>query len=179
VRRDPTIAACVKLGEVTLTPLPEMTRLVFRGGLQAQAACDRGLGLDLPRTALKAAHRDQKIVLWQGPDEWLIILPQSDRIERLRSLREALEGLPHSLVEVSHRNVGMVLRGGDVEKLLNAGCPLDLSPAAFPVGMTSRTIFAKADITLWRLEVETFHVEVGRSFTPYLIGVLHESVRGL
>jgi sarcosine oxidase subunit gamma len=179
VRRDPAIAASVKLFEVTLTPSPEMTRLVFRGGVQAQAACDRGLGFDLPRTALQATQRDGKSVLWQGPDEWLIILPQSNRIERIRTLQESLEGLSHSLVEVSHRNVGMVLTGKDVEKLLNAGCPLDLSLAAFPVGMTSRTIFGKADITLWRLAVEKFHVEVWRSFAPYLIGLLRESARSL
>lgn len=179
MRRDPAIAACIKLGSVTLTPSLEMTRLVFRGSSQAQIACGRGIGLDLPRTALQSAHTDEQIVLWQGPDEWLIILPQSDRTGRIRTLREALADLPHSLVEVSHRNVGMVLTGRDVEKLLNAGCPLDLCLKAFSVGMTSRTIFAKTDITLWRRAAETFHVEVWRSFVPYLVGVLQESARGI
>jgi sarcosine oxidase, subunit gamma len=179
VRRDPAIATRVKLGSVTLTPSLEMTRLVFRGGSHAQIACGRGLGLDLPRTALQSARNDDRTVLWQGPDEWLIILPQSNRTERIRTLRVALADLPHSLVDVSHRNVGMVLTGRDVEKLLNAGCPLDLCLKAFPVGMTSRTIFAKVDITLWRLAAETFHVEVWRSFVPYLVGVLQESARGI
>lgn len=175
---DPKKAG-MTLGSVSLTPSPAMTRLVFRGDTEAQAACGRGLGLDLPRVALRAVHEGERTVLWQGPDEWLILLGEAARAERLPALRAALADVSHSLVEVSQRNVGFVLTGADVEALLNTGCPLDLCQAAFPVGMTSRTIFAKADITLWRTAADSFHVETARSFAPYVIGVLQQGARGL
>jgi len=178
-RRDPGIASGVKLKSVSLTPSLAMARFVFRGGTDAQAVCSRCLGLDLPGVALQSTHKDDSVVLWQGPDEWLIMLPEALRAERLRALETALVHLPHSLVDVSQRNVGFVLTGRDVETLLNTACPLDLCQVAFPVGMTSRTIFAKADITLWRQAADSFHVEVWRSFAPYVIGVLQEGARGL
>jgi sarcosine oxidase subunit gamma len=49
---------------------------------------------------------------------------------------------------------------------------LDLS--AFPVGMCTRTVFAKADIVLWRTTETVFHVEVWRSFAGYVTGLMSE-----
>ena len=54
-------------------------------------------------------------------------------------------------------------------RALNAGCPLDLSLKAFPVGMATPTIFDKAETVLWRRAATTFHVEVWRSFAPDLV----------
>ena len=63
--------------------------------------------------------------------------------------------------------------------LLNAGCPLDLDLAAFPVGMCTRTVLAKAEIVLWRTSAEVFHVEVWRSFASYVTEYLAEVAREL
>jgi sarcosine oxidase subunit gamma len=63
--------------------------------------------------------------------------------------------------------------------LLNAGCPLDLDLAAFPVGMCTRTVLAKAEIVLWRTSAEVFHVEVWRSFASYVTEYLAEAAREL
>ena len=49
---------------------------------------------------------------------------------------------------------------------------------AFPIGMATRTMFDKAEIVLWRRAATTFHVEVWRSFAPYLAGSLAEAARG-
>jgi sarcosine oxidase subunit gamma len=54
---------------------------------------------------------------------------------------------------------------------------LDLDAAAFPVGMATRTLFAKTEIVLWRRESMRFHIEVWRSFAGYLHGLLGEAVR--
>ena len=43
--------------------------------------------------------------------------------------------------------------------------------------MATRTLFVKAEIVLWRSEAERFHVEVWRSFAPYLKGLLAEATR--
>ena len=51
----------------------------------------------------------------------------------LAELDSALAGLPHSLVDVSHRQVSLELRGAYAEWLLAAVCPLPLDVAVFPV----------------------------------------------
>ena len=75
---------------------------------------------------------------------------------------------PCSLVDVSHRQTAIILEGPGAADTLNAAVPLELSDAAFPVGMCVRTIFEKAEIVLWRTGLERFHVEVWRSFGPYV-----------
>jgi sarcosine oxidase, subunit gamma len=89
-----------------------------------------------------------------------------------------LDGTAHSLVDVSHRQIGLVASGPAVARTLNAGCPLDLGLKAFPIGMATRTLFDKAEIVLWRRAGTTFHVEVWRSFAPWLAASLAEAARG-
>jgi sarcosine oxidase, subunit gamma len=40
--------------------------------------------------------------------------------------------------------------------------------------MCTRTVLAKADITLWRTRDDAFHLEVWRSFSAYVTGLLSE-----
>ena len=93
-------------------------------------------------------------------------------------LESVLEGTAHSLVDVSHRQIGLIASGPAAARVLNAGCPLDLDLKAFPVGFATRTLFDKAEIVLWRRAEATFHVEVWRSFAPYLAASLAEAARG-
>lgn len=116
--------------------------------------------------------------LWLGPDEWLLIAPDGNATGLGASLENALAGLPHSLVDVSHRQIGLILDGRLAARVLSAGCPLDLRLAAFPVGVAMRTIFLKTEVVLWRQAENRFHVEVWRSFAPYLVGHLTEALAG-
>ena len=84
-----------------------------------------------------------------GPDEWLLIA--EDAAPGIGAkLEAALAGVPHSLVDVSHRQCAIEVSGAGAARLLNAGAPLDLDLAAFPVGMVARTLLLKAEIVLWR-----------------------------
>jgi sarcosine oxidase subunit gamma len=94
-------------------------------------------------------------------------------------LESVLEGTAHSLVDVSHRQISLIASGPAAARVLNAGCPLDLDPHAFPVGFATRTLFEKVEIVLWRRAPATFHFEVWRSFAPYLATSLAEAVRGV
>ena len=85
-----------------------------------------------------------------------------------------MQGIPHALVDVSHRQFAVAVSGAHAADILNGACPLDLDLAEFPVGMCTRTVFAKAEIVLWRTAEETFHVEIWRSFAGYVTGVLGE-----
>jgi sarcosine oxidase subunit gamma len=59
-------------------------------------------------------------------------------------------------------------------EILNGGCPLDLDEREFPVGMCTRTVLAKAEVVLWRTATQTFHIEIWRSFAPYVGALLRE-----
>lgn len=157
--------------------VPPMTRFVFRGDAAACAAAGAALGIDFP-PALRAAIGHKRAVLWQGPDEFLVLAEDAEQKGVWEQIETALGDIPHSLVDVSHRNVAFTLEGEGVEALLSTAVMLDLSLEQFPVGMTTRTLFAKADVTLWRQDRQRFHVECWRSFASYVTGLLAEGARG-
>jgi sarcosine oxidase subunit gamma len=92
-------------------------------------------------------------------------------------LARALQPHAHALVDVSHHQIAFQLHGPDAADILNAGCPLDLHPDAFPVGMCTRTVLAKSGIILWRVAPETFRLGIVRSFAPYVRAFLEEAAR--
>ena len=115
-----------------------------------------------------------------GPDEHLLIVAESEATTFAgRTRASALAGLPHSLVDVSHRQVSLELRGPYAEWLLAAACPLPLDVEAFPVDACTRTVFAKAEIVLWRTGSDAFRVEVARSYCRYVVDLLGEVAREL
>lgn len=157
--------------------LPRLGRFVFRGRPHAIEAAGRAYGVALPRQACRAALVGSRAALWLGPDEWLLLLPESDAENCAASLMRALAGLPHSLVDVGHRHAAVEVAGPLATTLLNAGCPLDLDLVAFPVGMCTRTLLGKAEVVLWRLAEQRFRVEVWRSFAAYAWNFLREAQR--
>jgi sarcosine oxidase, subunit gamma len=160
-------------------PLPPAARWIFRGGAAARAAAAAALQLPIPDAACRAAAEGERAALWLGPDEWLLIAPAADADATGAALAAGLATLPHSLVDVSHRQVALELTAPEAALLIAAGCPLDLEPGAFPVGMCTRTMLAKAEIVLWRTGAEVFRIEVWRSFAPYVSAFLGEAVRGI
>jgi sarcosine oxidase subunit gamma len=156
----------------SLRPLPAANRWVFQGGEDARAAAARSWPPGFSSQSCRASTDGRSASLWMGPDEFLLISP--DQI----SLAESLGGIPHSLVDVSHRQLGFELVGPNCAALLSGGCPLDLDLKAFPVRMCTRTVFAKADIVLWRKADDVFQVEVWRSFYEYTTQLLAELARG-
>jgi sarcosine oxidase, subunit gamma len=138
-------------------------------------AAGTALGLVLSQLACRAAVNGEQAALWLGPDEQLLLGPEG--VDLAATLGPALHELPHSLVNVSHRQTALEVSGPHATIVLNAGCPLDLDLSAFPVGMCTRTVLAKAEIVLWRTSTEVFHVEVWRSFAAYVSQFLAEATR--
>lgn len=169
-RRPPHVAA-----RSWLEPVPAMTRLSFRGGADAVAAATRGFGVELSTTACRASTNGTRTAWWLGPDEYLLVAPESEAAAVRADLAAALGELPHSIVDISHRHAAFRIKGPNAEWLMNSGCPLDLDPAAFPIGMCTRTVYMKSEIYLWRAAPDVFHVETWRSFTPYVVGLLEEA----
>jgi sarcosine oxidase subunit alpha len=159
-----------------LTPLIPMTRLVIRGGEDARARLATTLRVPTPTPINRASLARDRVALRLGPDEWLLLAAarESNLAEQVGGMIGELGG---GVVDVSHGYAGFEIAGPDAALCLNAFCALDLHPTAFPVGMCVRTLFGKATIMLWRVAEERFHIEVARSFAPYLRACLDEARR--
>jgi sarcosine oxidase, subunit gamma len=149
-----------------LVEAPPAARFILRGSDAVRVACGMVFGADLPSELGPAGEGAGRAALWLGPDGWLLIADRADVAVIGDVLESVLEGTAHSLVDVSHRQVGLIASGPAAARVLNAGCPLDLDLKAFPVGFATRTVFDKAEIVLWRRAEAAFHIEIWRSFAP-------------
>lgn len=162
----------------SLRLLPPATRFILQCGQDAREAAGRGFGLAMPEAACRAESAGGRAALWLGPDERLLLAPAGLEDILAGELETALGALPHSLVDVSHRQVALAVAGPAARDLLAYGCPLDLDDVAFPVGMCTRTVLGRAEVVLWRSRPEEYHLETGRSFAGYVLGWLREVERG-
>src|SRR6266403_2079563 len=103
--------------------LPPAARFVLRGAPAVMAAAGTALGLNISDTACRSARAGVRAALWLGPDEQLLLAPINDGEVITRQLGEALSALPHSLVDVSHRQIALEVSGPQAQNVLNAGCP--------------------------------------------------------
>ena len=158
-----------------LRALPPAAQFIFRGAPDAMMLAGTAFGLPLPQTACRAIATGGRAALWLGPDEFLLLAPADEESAIEAAVVASVGTIPHSLVSVSHRNTALEISGTHAARLLNAGCPLDLDHAAFPISMCTRTVLAKAPIVLWRTAADTFYVSAWRSFAPYVWEFLVEA----
>lgn len=93
-----------------------------------------------------------------------------------RQLIGIVAGFKSERWPVIDRNAGRLHLG---IRILSSGCPLDLDPAAFPVGMCTRTLFAGVEIVLWHTEPDRFRLEHQRSVAGCVHAMLAETAREL
>lgn len=160
-----------------VTPLDDRARLALQCD-PADAPAFAALGLPLGETMLRFHAIDDWHVLHLGPDEWLLIGPLAEREAMIARVGDA--SVPHSVVDVSARNVGVEIEGRDAAALLNSGCPLDLAASAFPPGACTRTLFGKLTVMLWRPdERPRYIVEYTRSFDGYAVEFIRTAAHDL
>ena len=159
-----------------LKTLPPALRLVLHGDARARALAAPHWSVGFSEAACRAIVNGTRATLWLGPDEYLLVdsAPAASSAGVAEALERALADAPHALVDISHRQFALEINGPHASAILNGACPLALDLGEFPVGMCTRTVFAKADIVLWRTRADAFHVEVWRSFAGYVAGVLGE-----
>lgn len=164
-RRSPLAGlagAAPSIPAVRLVALPPCARVVLR----TAAVLDLPIVQDINRAVVAGGVASLRL----GPDEWLILAPDAGPIFAAASDHAA------AVVDVSHRQVAIEIAGPRAAEVLNGHCALDLG-AAFPPGMCTRTLLGKAEIVLWRTGADEFHLEVGRSFAPYVWQCLEEGRR--
>lgn len=156
----------------TARALPPTGRWVLHADPADADAMATAWGAPLPPMLRAAGHHPNgaggdRAALMLGPDEWLLL---ADDPAAVAGFTPALP--PHSLVDVSDRQLGIELTGHGVPTLLNAGTPLDLADAAFPPGSATRTLFGKVEILLWRIDADRWRLEFWRSYADYVTRLL-------
>jgi heterotetrameric sarcosine oxidase gamma subunit len=159
-------------GAVMLRAAEPAIRLIVRADTATAATIGMAIGVLLGTAPCRAVIVRDRTALWLGPDEWLVLAPETESA----LAQHALAALG-SAVDVSHAYVGIEVSGPRAAWCINAFNALDLDPHAFPVGACTRTLFGKAEIVLWRAEAELFRIEVARSYAPYVRQCLEEACR--
>jgi sarcosine oxidase subunit gamma len=158
-----------------LRAVPPAMRFILHADAPARAAAAPVWGVAFPEEPCRAIVGNSRAILWLGPEEYLLLGADEDAQDSAaEALERALVDIPHALVNISHRQFALEVSGPHAATILSGGCPLDLDLGEFPVGMCTRTVFTKADIVLWRTGEDSFHVEVWRSFSAYVTGLLSE-----
>ncbi len=157
---------------VAIRPAEPAIRLIVRADTAAAANIGMAIGVLLGTAPCRAVIVRDRTALWLGPDEWLVLAPESE----VTLTQQALPALG-SMVDLSHAYVGIEVVGPRAAWCINAFNALDLDPHVFPVGACTRTLFGKAEIVLWRAEAEVFRIEVARSYAPYVRQCLDEASR--
>jgi sarcosine oxidase, subunit gamma len=124
-----------------------------------------------PNTWTPTAGRE---ALWLGPDEWLVVAEPGSAAAIVEELERALEGLHHSVVDVSANRAVVELAGGDRMDLLARGCGLDLHPRSWREGMCAQTLLARIPVLLQERDHAT-RVFVRASFAHHLVDWLRNA----
>ncbi|MGP3990139.1 sarcosine oxidase subunit gamma [Streptomyces sp. 3N207] len=155
---------------VALTERPFLTMVNLRVAPASEAAdrIEKTLAAPLPRQCGHTTASGSHTVLWLGPDEWLV-LSHADGPAVAAELREALEGDPGSVVDVSANRTTLELSGQAARQVLEKGCPLDLHPRAFGPGQAVSTTVGPVAVLLWQVDdVPTYRLFPRSSFADYL-----------
>jgi len=150
------------------------SRLILQCDAAGRLAAGKAWGVSFSEEPCRARLAGARATLWLGPDEHLMWQASRDLPLPVEELEQALSPYPHSLVDISHRQVALEISGEYAASILSGACPLDLALQEFPVHMCTRTLLAKADMVLWRTAPQVFHLEVWSSFARYAQDLLIE-----
>lgn len=157
---------------VSLTPCAPRGRINLRGDAGDPAFNEgvaRVIGVGPPSKANTTAAGDRGVILWLGPDEWLIEVAAATETELAMSLESTLSDLHAAVVVVGDAHITLSLSGPKAAEVLAKGMTLDLDPDHFPAGCCARSLLAKAPVLLHRPGVDVlYEITVTRSFADYV-----------
>jgi sarcosine oxidase, subunit gamma len=113
---------------------------------------------DLPLEPGTLTRTGDRLALWLGPDEWLLVGPPGSRFEPAGA---------GSIVDVSAARTTIEISGDRARDLLAHGCALDLHPSVFPEGRCAQTMLAQAQVILVHVD-GVYRVLVRSSYARYL-----------
>jgi sarcosine oxidase, subunit gamma len=127
------------------------------------------LGVALPWQCGVVANTERHAVLWQGPDEWLVVSSEEPAV-LLRELRTAVGPGPGSVVDVSANRTVLELTGPRARDVLEKGCAIDLHPRSFAAPKAVSTQVGQVPVVLWQTDDDpTYRLLPRASFADHLV----------
>ena len=154
----------------TVTLLAPVGRFSLRAREADVPALSKAVGVDLPRKIGARAGAGTTEVLCLGPDEWQILTDEADAARLAADCAGVYAEAPHSLTDVSDREISVRIEGPKATELMTLGCPRDIDRIA--AGEGRRTVMDGASVVLWRDGAESFRLDMWRSFAPHVIALL-------
>lgn len=135
-------------------------------GTPAYLALSAATGVGLPAGPRQVAGSPEgTAVLWQGPDEFLLVAPEGTEI--MSDLVEALGDQPGSVVDLSANRTILRLDGPSARPTLEKGCPADLHHRAFEAGTAITTTLGPIPLFLWKVSDSAYLLFPRASFADY------------
>ncbi|RPE64801.1 sarcosine oxidase subunit gamma [Pacificibacter maritimus] len=160
---------------VQISRMPPKARLSLRSRNANLMALSKAIGIPVPTKIGACDTKGGTEILCLGPDEWLVLSDVSDHIAE--ACEKLYASVPHSLVDISHREVTFNISGPQATELLTLGWPRD--PASLRVGEGRRTVFDSATVVLWRDAENAYRMDVWNSFADHLFQFLQHGCREL
>ena len=116
---------------------------VLRGGVLARDCIARTLRIDVPVTPNTVTSCSGKSLLWLGPEEWLLNVPEGEE-DPLAGGYSPIECEETAvIVDVSDHYTVISIGGSESVDVLSQACGIDLAPESFSSGQCARCAFAR------------------------------------
>ena len=153
--------------------------ITLRGNLSAKAlqkAATQATGAAFPKQGACAFQGDKGIA-WMSPDEVLLLVPHSDADDCVAKIETALKGSHFLAQNVSDARAVFQIEGPKVREVLAKLVPVDMSPAAFPVGHFRRTRLAQVAAAFSLKSEHTAELICFRSGAGYVFDILKDAAQ--
>ncbi len=170
----------VEIGATTIEELGPPQALLLRSRADdhvAMQAFADALHAPLPYPGA-ARHAPENLTLWTAPDQWLFLAASHVMEQASLRLRTAAANSHAAVVDVSDALSYVALSGAGAEKVLSAGCSVDLK--SLVDDRVIRAPLALADVTLLAVETRRrFMLIIERPMSPYLWSWLADTALGI
>ena len=141
---------------------------MLKGDRIAQDRFSEVLGMDIPRTSNTATVHDTYSVLWLGPAEWLLIVPESDEDRIASELSyDAADDWAVAIIVSDHYSI-ITIQGSETTEVLAQACGIVIHPQKFSVGQCCRCAFARTTAIVRRLDSQgTYELILESSYVQY------------
>ena len=155
---------------VSLREVPFQTMVGIRVDPLSEAGLRIGaLAGGLPASCGQITGQGATAALWLGPDEFLVIAPESESPAPLvDGLSEALGDGAGQVVDLSSNRTTFELAGPSARAVLEKSCAADLHARSFAAGTAITTEIGKIPTVLWKVDDTTFRIFPRASFADYL-----------
>ena len=141
---------------------------MLKGDRIAQDRFSEVLGMDIPRISNTATVHDTYSVLWLGPAEWLLIVPESDEDRIASELSyDAVNDWAVAIIVSDHYSI-ITIQGSETTEVLAQACGIDIHPQVFSIGQGCRCAFARTTAIVRPLDSQgTYELILESSYVEY------------